>query len=77
MAIKETDIMIISVAAAKILRDTYSMELHDALKRISTEMYQSKDVMVTKAGDNPVERDIVIRSTMELVRMFISLKGEQ
>lgn len=80
MAIRESDLMLICVAAAKQITSEYNRETNNAMKRISRAMFEAtgEAVVVERAQDNPVERDIVdrcINDVMELVLGLIGGKG--
>lgn len=73
--IRETDLMLVCLEAGKSVVREYNAELNDALGRISDTMYATRDaVMVERAQDNPVERDIVTRVTLDTIGLVLGLE---
>ena len=73
--IRETDLMLVCLEAGKALTREYNMELNNALGRIADAMYATRDaVMVERAQDNPVERDIVTRVTLDTIGLVLGLE---
>lgn len=78
MAIRETDLMLVCLEAGKSLVREYNPELNNALGRISDAMCAAgmEGVMVERAMvDNPVERHIVTRVTLDTIGLVEELEG--
>lgn len=74
--IRETDLMLVCLEAGKSLVREFNMELNNALGRISDAMYEGKgEAMVTRAEDNPVDRDVDIRTTLETIQLVMEVEG--
>lgn len=75
--IRETDLMLVCLEAGKSLVREYNMELNNALARISNAMYTGGgSAVVTRAEDNPVDRDVAIRTTLETFRLVMEMEGK-
>lgn len=76
-AIRETDLMLVCLEAGKALTREYNMELNNALRRISDAMFESRgsDVVVKRAEDNPMDRDVAIRVTLETIALMEKMEG--
>lgn len=75
--INETDLMLVCLEAGKSIVREFNLELNNALGRIADAMYASRgaDVVVRRAEENPVDRDVAIRVTMETIGLVAEVEG--
>lgn len=74
--IRETDLMLVCLEAGRGLVKEYNQEVNDALARISDTMYQhEEEIVVTRSQDNPVDRDIATRATLETIKLIMQVEG--
>lgn len=75
--IRETDLMLVCLEAGKALVREFNPELNNALGRISDAMYEgSGNATVTRAEDNPVDRDIATRVTLDTIQLVMEMEGK-
>lgn len=76
MAIRETDLMLVCFEASKNLVAKYDQEVNNAMCRIASAMFEAgpnDEVVIERAADNPVERDIAERVTAGTLQLFDQL----